>query len=242
MIKPIRYVSLFPSTFNESGYNVSHNTGPCAKSFEGSRSVHIINCSTGRGVLLDDLTQPDINSTLTDQAIQAFSTWIEKQSLLNHTFITLQFLTETIITRVMLYCLVLQGLKIREPRELRLFSSTAESIYPTAEIEGIGDPNITVLSTGSTNIRRSSGSNNNNNNNNRNNNNNKNNGNNDDNTVPSSYEYRKFDLQIPRDSQIPLNFLRISMDFEGDDWIFVSEVETYHIEQLSESLHRYVAT
>ena len=226
---------MFPSTFNEGGYRVSHTTGSCEFNIRriNSRFVGITNCSTGEGVLMDRITQPNINSELTDEAIQAFNTWNEGLLTPNYTFITMQFSNEIIITRVLVYCLILQDLKIREPKKFRLFSSTAESIYPTAEIEGIEDPAITVLRTGSTNIRLNSGGGGGDNN------DNDNNGN----YISSNYEYRKYNISIPRDGQIPLNFLRISMDFDGDNWIFASEVEAYHMGQLSKllmSLHNCV--
>ena len=197
--------------------------------------MRITNCSTGEGVLLDGTTQPNINRELTPEAIQAFNIWTEGLLTPNHTFITLQFLNEIIITRAVVYCLILENLEVREPKKFRLFSSTAESVYPTAEIEGIADPVVTPLSTGSTNIRLSSGGGDDEDDDDNNNNNN---------IISSNYEYRKYNLSIPRNRQIPLNFLRISMDFEGNNWIFVSEVETYHIEQLSEliiHLHRHMA-
>ena len=217
-----------PSTFNEGGYRISQSIGSCGSSLHwiDSRPVDITNCSSEEGVLIDRTTQPNINSELTDEAIQAFNTWTEAPSGPNHTFITLQFSNKIILTRVLVYCLILQDLKIREPKKFSLFSSTAESIYPTVEIEGIEDPAIMVLRTGSTNIRLKSGGDGGNND-----NNNKN-----DNYASSNYEYRKYNLKIPRDGQIPLNFIRISMDFEGDNWIFVSEVEAYHMGQLSKSL------
>ena len=177
-------------------------------------------------MLLDRISQPNINRVLTGEAIQAFSTWTDGLSELNHTFITLQFSDEPIITRAVVYCLVLQGLKIREPKKFQLFTSTTETVYPVTEIVGVNDPEFTMLNTGSTIIRRRSGDDD-----------DDDDDDDNDNTISSNYEYRKYDISIPSNRQIPLNFLRISMDFSSDNWIFISEVETYRIEQqLSKSL------
>ena len=198
---------MFPSTFIEGAYFVSHSIGSCefSSSRIDSKRVGITNCSSGEGVLLDGTTQPNIKRELNPEAIQVFNTWTKGIFTPNHTFITLQFLNEIIITRAVVYCLILENLEIRESKKFRLFSSTAESIYPTAEIEGIANPVVTTLSTGSTNIRlRSVGGGDDDDNDN-------------DNIISSNYEYRKYNLSIPRDKQIPLNFLRISMDFEGNN-------------------------
>ena len=96
-----------------------------------------------------------------------------------------------------------------------------ESTFPSIEIERV-DTMFTVTSSGRTTIRRMSS------------------GDDDDDdddngVIYSTYEYRKYDLIIPNDQQTPVRSLRIAMDFEADNWIFISEVEAYHIERLSES-------
>ena len=220
MIEPSHFVSLPPSTFNEGGYWVRHSTAHCVSSNEmiDNRNVPIITCPSEGGLLLDQVTQPDISNAVTREAIQSFNTWVERASMLSEAFITLQFLNETTVSRATVYCLVLQDLKVREPKKFRLFSSTVDSIYPTTKITGIDDSVFTVISSGTTTIRRI-------------------NGDDDDdddddgiNNINAAYEYRKYDLEIPADRQTTLNFLRISMDFEGDNWIFISETEVYHIE------------
>ena len=45
----------------------------------------------------------------------------------------------------------------------------------------------------------------------------------------NEYEYRRYNLIIPENRQVALNYLRISLDFEGRNWMFISEVEVYHI-------------
>ena len=43
------------------------------------------------------------------------------------------------------------------------------------------------------------------------------------------YEYRRYNLIIPENRQVALNCLRISLGFEGRNWMFISEVEVYHM-------------
>ena len=48
----------------------------------------------------------------------------------------------------------------------------------------------------------------------------------------NEYEYRRYDMIIPEISQVSSNSLRLSLDFEGvrkKYWIFISEVEVYHL-------------
>ena len=222
MTKPTQYISLPPSTFNEGGYNVRHSTGNCVSSIEDieSESMNTLTCPSGQ-LLLDQVTQANLRFTVRDGDIQLFNTWSESTIQLNEAFITLQFLNNITVTRLVVYCLVLQDLKVREPKRFRLFSSTMDSVFPTTEIKGI-DTEFTVTSSGSTTIRRMN-----------------NDGDDDDDdddddgVISTTYEYIKYDLIIPEDRQVSLNSLRISMDFEGDNWIFISEVEAYHIGRMS---------
>ena len=49
-------------------------------------------------------------------------------------------------------------------------------------------------------------------------------------TSGNNYCYIRYDLTIPENSRIPLNYLRIEFDFDPMvDWIFISEVEVYHL-------------
>ena len=53
------------------------------------------------------------------------------------------------------------------------------------------------------------------------------------------YEYRRYDMMIPEISQVPLNYLRLSLDFEGVHrkyWLFISEVAVYHLLEPSKPL------
>ena len=220
MIKPTWYISLPPSTFNEGIYNVPHNTENCVSSIEviESENTSLITCPSGE-LLLDQVMQPNLSFVVSDGDIQLFNIWSKSTIPLKRAFITLQFLNSVIVTRLVMYCLILEDLKVREPKNIRLFLSNMESTFPTIKIKA--DTDFTVTSSGRTTIQRM--------------NNGDNNDDDDNGVIHSTYEYGKYDLVIPNDQQTLLRSLRISMEFEGDNWIFISEVEAYHIEILSES-------
>ena len=51
-------------------------------------------------------------------------------------------------------------------------------------------------------------------------------------TTPGNddYEYIRQDLTISEDRQVALNYLRISLQFDPmTDWVFISEIEVYHM-------------
>ena len=220
MITPTRYISLPPSTFNEGIYNVSHNTENCVSSIEviESENTNLITCPSGE-LLLDRVTQPTLFFVVSDGDIQSFNTWRKNTIPLKRAFITLQFFNTIIVTRLVVYCLVLEDLKVREPKNIRLYFSTTESTFPSIEIKKV-DTTFTVTSSGRITIQRM------------------NNGDDDDDddngVIYSTYEHGKYDLVIRNDQQTSLRSLRIEMDFEGDNWIFISEVEAYHTVILSE--------
>lgn len=162
----------------------------------------VITCPNGE-LLLDGITQVNLEdgTGIMDSDIRSFYTW--QDDLLpmgvNEAFITLQFPNNAITpTRVALYCLESRELRACEPRRIRLYSSTTDSIFPDDEIRDVDDNNFVVIKQGST-------------------------AQNDD------YEYRRYDLTIPDNRQVSLNYLRISLDFEGGNWLFISEVEVYHM-------------
>ena len=138
MIKPTRYISLPPSTFNEGIYNVSHNTENFVSSTEviESENMNIITCPSGE-LLLDQVMQPNLFLAVSDVDIQSFNTWRKSTIPLNQAFITLQFLNTIIVTGLVVYCLVLEDLKVREPKTIGLFLSTTESTFPIIEINNV---------------------------------------------------------------------------------------------------------
>ena len=200
--EPIQYISLPPGTYDEGSYLVTHNTSNCRSSTEvvdgGDETV--ITCPYGE-LLLDGITQTNLNDGITDSDIRTFYTW-EDQSLpfgINDAFITLQFPNNAITpTRVEVYYLeMMLELRANEPQRIRLYSSTTERIFPEDEIQA--NDEIVVINSGTT-------------------------PDNDD------YEYRKCSLTIPVDRQVSLNYLRISLEFDPMvDWIFISEVEVFHM-------------
>ena len=96
----------------------------------------VITCPYGE-LLLDGITQTNLNDGITNSDIQTFYTW-EEHSLpfgINDAFITLQFPNNAITpTRVDVHYLEMMELRATEPRRIRLFSSTIESIFPDDEI------------------------------------------------------------------------------------------------------------
>jgi len=47
------------------------------------------------------------------------------------------------------------------------------------------------------------------------------------------YVYMRYEVQIPLNRRVPMNYARISLDFEAMSWIFISEIEVYHFFQPS---------
>ena len=164
-------------------------------------------CPNGE-LLLDGITETDLEDDVVDNDIRTFYTWEERSIPDNEAFITLQFPNSAITpTRVAVYCLELRDLRAREPRGIRLYSSTTDSILPDDEIRDVFDENsFTVIRSGRT-------------------------------SADDEYEYRRYDLTIPDNRQVSLNYLRISLDFEGMNWMFISEVEVYHMFEQRELLN-----
>ena len=159
----------------------------------------MITCPYGE-LLLDGITQTNLNDGITDSDIQTFYTW-EDNSLpmgINDAFVTLQYPNNAITpTRVDVYYLEMTELRATEPQRIRLYSSSTESIFPDDEIRA--NDEIVVINSGTT-------------------------PGNDD------YEYRKCSLTIPEDRQVSLHYLRITLEFDPMvNWIFISEVEVHHM-------------
>ena len=201
-VEPAQYISFPPNTYDEGSYEVSHALGSCTVSTHriDKSDREVITCPYGE-LLLDGVTQVDLEDGIevTDSDIQTFYTWQEDALSVKNALVTLHFPNSAITpTKVVVYCLELRGLEVREPKNIKLYSSTTESIFPDDEIDGIDGNNDIVIRSGET-------------------------AENDD------YKYRRFDLIIQEDRQVALNYLRISLDFEGHHWMFISEVEVYHM-------------
>ena len=200
--KPVQYISFPPATYDEGDYSVTHNTSSCTSSIENVDNVdeNVIICPYGE-LLLDGITQANLQDGLTNRDIQMFYTF-EDRSLplgVNEAFVTLQFPNNEITpTKVSVYYLVMRDLRATEPQLIRLHSSTTESIFPDDVDIRTNDDEV-VISSGTT-------------------------PGNDD------YEYIRQDLTIPEDRQVALNCLRISLGFDAmTDWVFISEIEVYHM-------------
>ena len=162
-----------------------------------------------RELLLDGITQANLEDGVTNSDIQRFYTWEEKLIPTDEAFVTLQFSNTVKPIRVEMYCLESRDLRVRSPKQIRLYSSTTDSIYPVAEIQNVDDKKFTVIRSGRT-------------------------------SNDHHYEYRRYDMTIPEHSQVPLNYLRLSLDFEGvrkKYWIFISEVTVYHLLEPSKILN-----
>ena len=217
--QPTEHVSFQPNVFTEGGYNVNQGIGSCISSREEVDGTieTVITCPQGE-LLTDGIKQANLGFSLASTEIEAFYTWREKLLPTTDTFITLRFLDEPITpTRVEVYCLTLQDLRIRAPRNIRLYLSSTNSVFPETEIRGVDSSVFTVLISDTTIIRNSNGDDD--------------DDDDADDAVARYYEYRKYTLTIPKDEQISSQYLRISLDFEVDNWIFVNEVEVYHGER-----------
>ena len=179
----------------------------------------MITCPQGE-LLTDGIKQANLRFRLFDTEIGNFHIWRERRVM--GAFITLRFLDQAIIpTRVEVYCLVLQDLRIREPQRITLHSSSTNSIYPETEIRGVDSSVFTVVDSGRTLISRTSSDEE-----------------EDENTSDfrfSDYEYRNYSLTIPEVEQVSLQYLRISVDV--DSWLFVNEVQVYQGEHTYNNKH-----
>ena len=162
----------------------------------------VITCPYGE-LLLDGITQTNLDDGITNSNIQTFYTW-EDHSFpmgINDAFVTLQFPTNAITpTRVEVYYLEMMELRATEPQRITLYSSTTESIFPDIEIRDTDDE-VVVVKSGTT-------------------------------TENDDYEYKRHIITFREDRPppAPLNYLRISLEFDPMvDWVFISEVEVYHM-------------
>ena len=217
--QPTDYITFQSNAFTEGGYNVDQGIGSCVPSREevdGTDETVII-CPRGE-LLTDGRKQANLRLRLSDTEVRTFYTWRERFLPVKNAFTTLRFLDGPIVpTRVEVYCLALPDLRVQKPRNIKLFSSNTNSIYPETEIRAVDssvlvNSGVTIVSTPSSNGGDDDDD--------------------DDNGGPrvtfSSYEYQKYTLAIPEDEQVSLKYLRISLEFEGDNWIFVNEVEVYY--------------
>ncbi|XP_065917197.1 discoidin domain-containing receptor 2-like isoform X2 [Dysidea avara] len=217
--QPTEYISFQSNVFTEGSYNIDQGIGSCISRREEIEGINetIITCPQGE-LLTDGIKEANLGFRLSSTEIETFYTWRETLLPVKDVFITLRFLDRAITpTRVEVYCLVLQDLRVREPKNIRLYSSNTNSIYPETEIRGV-DSSDTLVDSGRTILSISNGGDD---------------DDDDDDVTASNYEYQKYTLTIPEDERILLQYLRISLDFEADNWMFINEVEVYHDNQMS---------
>ena len=201
--RPAIYVSFRPGTYDDRSFEVTHSIGNCSTSVQrvDYRNEEVIICPYGE-LLLDNEIQISLqDATITKDFIRFFYTWQDNSVPIMEAFVTLQFPGEPIIpSKIVVYCLEMLELRAREPREITLYSSTTENIYPENEIRV--DEMITEISSGIT-------------------------ADNDD------YVYKRYEILIPLNRSVSMNYARISLGFDAMNWIFISEVEVYHFFQPS---------
>ena len=161
----------------------------------------VLACLYGE-LLLNGVTQANLDDGVTNSDIRTFYTWERDSIPINRAFVTLQFPNNTITpTKVVVYCLEMMQLQATEPGRIRLYSSTTESIYP---VENEIDLDNNDIVTEDVKCGRTSGNDN--------------------------YKYIRYNITIPQEIRVPLNYLRIEFELGGMvDWIFISEVEVYHL-------------
>ena len=201
--KPTQYISFPPSHYGVNHYDVIHNISNCTSNtvqMGNTRDEDVIICPYDE-LLLDGITQTNMEDDVTNNDIQTFYTWNRGSIPDNKAFVTLQFPNnKTTPTRVAVYCLMLNDRHITNPRQIRLYSSNTSSEFPNERIRSVGDinDNFVVIKSGRT-------------------------------FHNDKYEYRRYDLIIPEHKRVPLNYLRISLTIRKSSWIFISEVEVYHL-------------
>ena len=197
---PTRYVSFPPSTYEERGYNVPHNIGNCIISQERVDNRDENVVTCPYGeLLLDSITETNLEDDVSNSDIQTFYTWQEDTIPLREAFITLQFPGEPITPTKVVVYCL-------ELRELRADDPSSIELFSSTTESIFPDDDIRDVDDNEFTVTRSGET-----------------AENDD------YEYRRYDLIIPENRQVALNYLRISLDFDRNDWVFISEVEVYHL-------------
>ena len=132
--EPEQYISTLPNVYDHRSYNVIPSTGNCIHNVTISGTL-ILTCQHGE-LLLDGLTQVNLEDGVTNNDIQSFYTWEDNRNS-DEAFVTLQFSNDAIKpTKVSVYYLESDGLDASRPNRIRLYSSTTNSTNPV-EIQGV---------------------------------------------------------------------------------------------------------
>ena len=150
-------------------------------------------------LLLDGITQANFEDGVTESDIQTFYTWEDRSIPTNEAFITLQFPNKA-ITPTRVAVFCLELQDLRARRPRRI------ELYSSTTDSVYPDDVIQDVDDNDFEVIRSGRT-----------------------SQNDNYEYRRYDLTIRENRQVPLNYLRISLFFQGMNWIFISEVEVYHL-------------
>ena len=93
IVRPARYVSFPPSTYDDRGYEVTHSIGNCNTSVErvDNSDEDVIICPYGE-LLLDSQTQINLQgATITDNHIRFFYTWDDNSVPAFEAFVTVSW-------------------------------------------------------------------------------------------------------------------------------------------------------
>ena len=160
----------------------------------------MIICPYGE-LLLDGITQANLQNGVTNSDIQTFYTF-EDRSLplgVNEAFVTLQFPNNEITPTKVSVYYLVM-------KDLRVTEPQRIRLY-SSTTESIFPDDIDIRTNDDEVVIRSG-------------------------TTPGNddYEYIRQDLTISEDRQVTLNYLRISLGFDAlTDWVFISEIEVYHM-------------
>ena len=196
----MQYISTLPNTYDHNSYNVIHSTGNCLASRMRIINRNVVTLTCPYGeLLLDGIILVNLEDGVTNSDIQSFYTWEDTADNVNDVAL-----------------LVLQfPNKTIKPTKVALYCLESNNL------DALGPSRIRLYSstTGSANSDEIQGV--------------------DINSEVirsgrtsqiDDYEYRRYDVIIPESQQVFLNNLSISMEFgSGHDWLFISEVEVYHL-------------
>ena len=162
--------------------------------------VTVVTCPYGE-LLLNGITQANLEDGVTDSDIRNFYTW-EDQSLpmgINDAFVTLQF-PDNAITPTKVVVYCLEMSDLRATEPNRIRLYSSTTESIYPDDQIDFDSNTVIIESGRTSDN-------------------------------DNFMYIRYDLTIPEDSRVSLNYLRIEFDLGGTmvDWIFISEVEVYHL-------------
>ena len=217
--KPAQYIILPPGRYDENPYDIVHNTSNCITSVEtilmGNREEDLTVVTCPYGeLLLNGVTRVNLEDGVSDSDIRTFYTWEDMSLPMG---INEAFVTLQFPNSTITPTRV--ALYFLEMRELRATEPQRVRLYSSTTASIFPEDDIRA---NDIQVTIESGTTN----------------QNDD------YEYIRYDLTIAEEDQVPLNYLRMELNFDPmTDWVFISEVEVYHlVEPCKSMLHCLVYT